>query len=81
MNESESSVRDTPAARIAMWLDLMRTTDKLLLAGLQRRIGPGGDLRRAYREWYSEQMREHDQVVERIAERLSAAPQETSHAR
>jgi len=74
--------RDNPSAtRIAMWLDLMRTTDKLLLAGLRRRIGPDGDLNAAYRQWYADQMREHDEVVERIAKRLAAAPQEVSHAR
>jgi hypothetical protein len=77
----ESPGNDSPANRIALWLDLMRTTDKLLLAGLRRRIGPDGDLQEAYRQWYTEQMREHDEVVKRVAMRLAAAQQEVSHAR
>lgn len=80
-NQAEPTVRDTPSARIALWRDLMRTTDKLLLAGLRRRIGPDGDLREAYRQWYAQQMREHDEVVARIARRLAAASQESSHGR
>jgi hypothetical protein len=36
----------------------MRTTDKLLLAGLRAKVGPDGDIGAAYRRWYSEHMRE-----------------------
>jgi citrate synthase len=60
------------ASRIARWLDLMRTTDKQLLAGLRHRIGPQGDLQAAHRKWYADHMREHDEVVERIATRLAS---------
>ena len=64
-----------------MWLDVMRTTDKLLLAGLARQVGPQGDVREAYRRWYADHMREHDEVVRRIAQRLGARRQETGNAR
>jgi hypothetical protein len=49
-----------------MWLDLMRTCDKLLLAGLRTEIGPQGDLRAAYRAWYADWCRQHDLVVSRL---------------
>ena len=70
----------TSADRIARWLDLMRTSDKLLLAGLRRKIGPDGDLNAAYQEWYDHHMREHNAVVERIAH-LGRGSQETGDAR
>jgi hypothetical protein len=70
----------TSAERIALWLDLMRTSDKLLLAGLRRKIGPDGDLNAAYQEWYDDYMRDHQKVVERIA-RLGRTSQETGDAR
>jgi hypothetical protein len=72
---------DLSARRIATWLDLMRTTDKLLLAGLRRRIGPDGDLKAAYREWYAEQARDHDEAMLRIVHGLARLQQETSDAR
>lgn len=59
----------------------MRTTDQLLLAGLQRKIGPQGDLRAAYRRWYADHMQEHDVAVERIARRLATCNQEPDDAR
>lgn len=78
--ETHSGGNDS-AARIARWLDLMRTTDKLLLAGLRRKIGPEGDLATAYRDWYANHMRDHDPAVMRMARRSSDAQQEPSHAR
>jgi len=79
--EPESPQNHPFTSRIAMWLDLMRTTDKLLLAGLSRKIGPQGDLREAYRQWYADHMREHNEVVERIVRRLAASNQEPGDAR
>lgn len=59
----------------------MRTSDKLLLAGLRRKIGPDGDLQLAYREWYADHVREHDAAVERMARRLSDPTKESGDAR
>jgi hypothetical protein len=74
---------DTPADRIARWLDLMRASDKLLLAGLRRKVGPNGDLVAAYQQWYVDHMREHDEVVRRVARRVPSGAQcttdETAH--
>jgi hypothetical protein len=75
----ENEFNGDPAARIARWLDLMRTTDKLLLAGLQRKVGPGGDLNAAYQKWYSDHMRDRDIAVERMAR--AGIQREPRHAR
>ena len=60
----------TPEQRIALWVDLMNAGEQFLLAGLRRKIGPDGDLRAAYREWYAEQMLEHDRMMRRLVEEL-----------
>jgi hypothetical protein len=64
----------------AEWLDLLRTAEKLVCAGLRREIGPSGDLRTAYRHWYSEQMREHDELLLQTCQRLQAADATIEHA-
>ena len=38
------------------------------MAGLRRQVGPGGDVRAAYRQWYAEQMREHDRTMLHLLE-------------
>ncbi len=53
----------TPEQCIRLWLDLMSTCDQFLLAGLRREIGPDGDLRAAYRRWYSGEMEQHDRMM------------------
>lgn len=60
----------TPEQRIAMWLDMLRTGHKLLLAGLRRDVGPNGDVHAAYRQWYAVQMDEHHQTVRHMLERM-----------
>ncbi len=57
----------TPEQRIALWVDLANAGEELLLAGLRRKVGPQGDVVAAYREWYAEQMLEHDQMIRRMA--------------
>jgi hypothetical protein len=73
----------TPEQCMCMWLDLMRTCEQFVLAGLRREIGPDGDLRAAYRRWYAEQMEEHDRMmfhlVEEFNRRIGSGPGE-SHA-
>ncbi len=55
------------------WLSLLSISEKLVLAGIRRRIGPEGDLKAAYRRWYNELMDEHDQLVSTSYDRLEAA--------
>ena len=65
----------TPEQRIAIWLGLLSTGHKLVMAGLARDLKPGEDIRTAYRRWYAEQMAIHDQTVERMLLRLQCARQ------
>ena len=59
----------------------MRTTDKLLLAGLRRKIGPEGDLIAAYQQWYADHVRGRDVAVERMAQQRWDETGESGHAR
>ena len=61
----------TPEQCVRMWLDLMGTCEQFLLAGLRREIGPDGDLRKAYRKWYAEQMEEHHRTMVHLMERFA----------
>ena len=58
----------TSEQRIALWVDLMNTCEKFLLAGLRREIGPDGDLEAAHRRWYEQQMEEHERTLIRMME-------------
>jgi hypothetical protein len=78
--EVRRTSNDEAVRRIWLWLDLYDTTEKLLLAGLRRKIGPDGDLKAAYREWYDEKMRDHDAAIFRIAEGLARAKQGENRA-
>ena len=52
------------------WLEVQRKADKEVMAELRRKIGPEGDLKAAYRQWYEEQMRAHDEGIMRMYEYL-----------
>lgn len=56
---------------VALWLDLLDASDQLLLAGIQARLPPGGDVQGAYREWCEQHAREHLAMLERMAERFN----------
>src|SRR5260370_41462603 len=60
----------TPDQRVALWADLLDANEALVLAGLRRQIGPDGDIREAYRQWYARQMEEHDRGMRLLAENL-----------
>ena len=60
----------TPEQSIAIWIDLMKATDKFLFAGLRREVGPDGDVYEAYRRWSIEQRREKDKATQRMLARL-----------
>ncbi len=56
--------RSLPASEgIELWTEWLDTCDAFLLAGLRRQVGPGGDVHAAYRQWYAEQMAEHDRTM------------------
>jgi hypothetical protein len=52
-----------PSRGIELWAEWLDTCEEFLLAGLRRQVGPGGDWRAAYRQWYAEQMTEHDRTM------------------
>jgi hypothetical protein len=61
----------TPEQRVRLWMDLYDACEQLLLAGLRRQIGPDGDLRAAYRQWYAQQMEEHDRTIQHLVDELN----------
>ena len=60
----------SPTERILVWCDLMNACEQFLLAGLQRKVGPDGDLRSAYRDWYRRQCEEKDQRIQALHRKL-----------
>ncbi len=64
----ESKVPDdaTPEQCIRLWADLMDACEQFLLARLREEIGPDGDLKAAYCQWYREQMEEHDRMMHQM---------------
>jgi hypothetical protein len=66
------SVKHLPLEkRIELWAQLVDESDALVRAGLRAKIGPDGDLRAAYREWYARRMDEHEQALYAFAENLT----------
>ena len=62
--------------RIELWIDLVEECDAFLLAGLQSRVGPNGDLRAAYRSWCDQHAQDHEkrqiQFLEQLTRREAA---------
>ena len=57
--------------RLAAWIDVMKLGDELVLASLRRKIGPHGDLRAAYREWYADWVEGHDRMMLNMLKELA----------
>jgi hypothetical protein len=60
----------TPTQRIALWADLVDATEELVKAGLRHRLGPDGDIEKAFRDWYVREMEEHDRTVAHMLDEL-----------
>lgn len=58
----------TPAQRVQVWSDLVRANEQLVLAGLRREVGGGGDLTAAFRQWYARTMIEHDRTMRHLVD-------------
>ena len=63
-------LRCTPTESIALWVDLMNACEELLVAGIKRQVGPEGDWKAAYRQWYEGWAEEHDRTNARVAAAL-----------
>jgi hypothetical protein len=58
------SIRDMPPRdKVALWAQMVDDGDQLVLAGLRRRIGPDGDVRKAFLEWLDRRDAEHDRTI------------------
>ena len=57
---------------LRIWIDLMKASDKLVMAGLVREVG-SENLRDAYRAWYAEQAERHGRHMAQLAKRLNIA--------
>jgi hypothetical protein len=49
----------------------MDLAHEILMAGLRHKVGPGGDVEAAYREWYAREMEEHDAMMRQMAANFS----------
>jgi hypothetical protein len=61
----------TPGQRIELWAAGMDLAHEILMAGLRHKVGPGGDVQAAYREWYAREMEEHDAMMRQMAANFS----------
>ncbi len=55
---------------IALWREAYDAGEQLLLAGLARDAGPGGDVQAAYRHWNEDYLRQHDAMIVRMLTNL-----------
>jgi hypothetical protein len=58
----------TSEQRIALWAAGMDLAHEILMAGLRHKVGPKGDIVAAYREWYAQQVEEHDAMMRQLGE-------------
>ena len=54
---------------VLLWIDLMKSTDKLLLAGFISRVG-AESAEESYRRWYNEQAERHGRHMAGLARKL-----------
>jgi hypothetical protein len=59
--------------RVEEWFALMELSHQLLMAGIRMRMKPGEDERELYRQWYRQQLLEHDRTIEQMAIRFTEA--------
>jgi hypothetical protein len=55
---------------IALWREVYDAGEQLLLAGLAREVGPGGDVLAAYRRWNEDYLKQHDDMIFRMLTNL-----------
>ena len=55
---------------IALWREAYDAGEQLLLAGLAREVGPGGDVLAAYRRWNEDYLKQPDEMIFRMLTNL-----------
>jgi hypothetical protein len=66
------SVKHLPLEkRIELWAELVDACEAFLMAGLRAKLGPDGDVKAAYRQWYARHMEEHGRRQIGLLENIS----------
>lgn len=66
------SVKHLPIEkRFELWFELLDENEALLISGLKAKVGPHGDWKAAYRDWYARHVEEHDQMLAAFATNLT----------
>jgi hypothetical protein len=74
------SVRHLPVEqKVALWAAMVDEGDQIVLGNLQEKLGPGGDLQQAFREWLTRRTAEHDRATARMISEMRR--RERNHAR
>lgn len=63
---------DRIAYNMACWREAMELSHTMLMAGLRHKIGPGGDLKAAYKEWNENRRKRKLAAYDRAAQRYFA---------
>jgi hypothetical protein len=66
------SVKHLPIEkRFELWFELLDESEALLISGLKAKVGPHGDWKAAYREWFERRLADHDLMLTRFAANLT----------
>ena len=66
------SVKHLPLSkRMTLWEELVDESEAFLIAGLRAKVGPDGDWKAAYRQWYARHMEDHERTQIGLLENLS----------
>jgi hypothetical protein len=60
-----------PPQRIQMWVELYDTCEQFLMAGLRKSARTASEVRSDYRDWYVQQMDDHDRAILRMVEEFN----------
>ena len=66
------SVKHLPPEKcLQLWEELIDECEAFLIAGMQTKVGPDGDWKTIYRQWYARHMEDHERTQIRLLENLS----------
>lgn len=60
---------------VALWLEMIETSDQMLMAGFRATLPSEAEARDAFRRWYEQYYREHYEHLQRMAERFNRLSQ------
>ncbi len=59
-----------PDEKVALWAQMVDEGDQMVIAGLQRRLGPHGDVEAAFLAWLDRRTAEHDRALVQMLKTL-----------